>query len=193
MLFDILRFNLFATDILDPSSSFNGESIGSYLHRNNYSESFMDSYLIPLSSALWSNDPDKIVSLTPAAMLIRFLWNHHMLNSFEDQLQWLTIKGGCHRYVDAILAQTPAQRVHTSTKVLQVRSENDKVVLALEGGTAEYFDRVIIATHAPQALELRGPDSTVEERRVLQKFKTTSSSVVLHSDLSVRSTPYPNF
>ena len=86
MIFDIVRFNQFALDLLhtqddDVSSSsrpsINGvdgeETIGSYLAREGYSDAFRDDYLLPIAAALWSTSPDKCSLDFPAATLVRFL------------------------------------------------------------------------------------------------------------------------
>lgn len=186
MLFDIVRFNNFSTDILESDCAHRGDSIGTYLHRNNYSKAFIENYLIPLSSALWVSNPVETFTSNPAVMIVRYFWNHHMLNTFKDQLSWSMIEGGAKRYIDAILAETPSERVHTSATVMGLRNDKGKVVLLFEDGKMEIFDRVILATHAPQALSILGPHCSPEERQILGCFRTTDSTVVLHSDLSVR-------
>lgn len=100
MMFDIVRFNQFALDLLveaeddrvdedlnrvadfDGSSSTenllrtrrrNEETIGQYLEREGYSDVFRDDYLIPMTAAVWSTSPDKCALDFPAATLVRFL------------------------------------------------------------------------------------------------------------------------
>jgi predicted NAD/FAD-binding protein len=87
MIFDIIRFNYFALDILkseDKSPAFylnwnsvheedEPESIGDYLEREGYSDSFRDDYLIPMTAAVWSTSPDKCTLEFPAVTLVRFL------------------------------------------------------------------------------------------------------------------------
>ena len=99
MIFDIVRFNQFALDLLsddeesevDPSGA-NGsgtsmkaprqqQSIGDYLDREGYSDAFRNDYLIPMTAAVWSTAPDKASLEFPAITLVRFLWNHHLLNT----------------------------------------------------------------------------------------------------------------
>lgn len=72
MLFDVMRFNMFALDVLrahDPTD----ETIGEYLDREGYSRAFRDNYLIPMTAAIWSTSPDKCNLDFPAVTLIRFL------------------------------------------------------------------------------------------------------------------------
>ena len=95
MIFDILRFNYFATDSLSESSepeysilepekprlyntsaqrSGEDEYIGEYLDRRGYSESFKNRYLIPMVAAPWCIDPEEFCSKFPARSLIRFMY-----------------------------------------------------------------------------------------------------------------------
>lgn len=75
MIFDILRFNQFALDLLrtDRTDNQPEESLGSYLDREGYSDAFRDDYLIPMTAAVWSTSPDKCSLEFPAATLVRFL------------------------------------------------------------------------------------------------------------------------
>jgi predicted NAD/FAD-binding protein len=86
MIFDIIRFNQCALDLLkteEKSQEFvngNGvhhakeqESIGEYLAREGYSNAFRDDYLIPMTAAVWSTSPDKASLEFPAVTLIRFM------------------------------------------------------------------------------------------------------------------------
>ncbi len=81
MIFDIIRFNLFALDLLHQEGSGNqgspkataDETIGQYLDREGYSDVFRDDYLVPMTSAVWSTGPDKCALEFPAATLVRVL------------------------------------------------------------------------------------------------------------------------
>lgn len=87
MIFDIIRFNQFALDLLindeeDMSADLGGdmmnhvsqdETIGEYLDREGYSDAFRDDYLIPMTAAVWSTSPDKCSLEFPAVTLVRFL------------------------------------------------------------------------------------------------------------------------
>lgn len=79
MVFDILRFNQFALDLLmrgdddDEPSAGESETIGQYLDREGYSDAFRDDYLMPMAAAVWSTSPDKCSLQFPAVTLVRFL------------------------------------------------------------------------------------------------------------------------
>lgn len=189
MLFDVLRFNLSATEVLSPTYPSPDESVSTYLSRNRYSRSFQNDYLVPLVSSLWVHDPDETLNSIPVIMLVRYLYNHRILNTLGKTLEWLVVEGGAKHYVDAILEGVPKERLHKSTPVKNVSSavEGEKLRLELENGTVEYFDHIIMATHAPDSLNLLGKSATEEESEVLKRFRTSSSTVILHSDTEVHS------
>lgn len=192
LLFDFVRFNQFALDLLsdeeesevDPSSVDGSGaqaqkpqkqlSIGEYLDRENYSEAFKNDYLIPMTAAVWSTTPDKVSLEFPAITLIRFMWNHHLLSTFAARPTWMSIPGGSQQYIDAVLADFPTERLHLKSRVkalLNVRE--DRVVVRLDDGSEDYFDHVILATHGDQALDIIQPHSSKRRRR----FYPGSSSV----------------
>ena len=202
LIFDIIRFNQFALDLLmdeeesdnDPivepkgggKSPKSQETIGEYLDRNRYSQAFRDDYLLPMTAAVWSTSPDKCSLQFPAMTLVRFMWNHHLLNTISQRAPWLTIRGGTKRYVDAIMKDFPQERVHLNSEVKSVtNTEDGRVILAVGSQRVEY-DHVILATHGDQALNIVRPSATKDEIGILSNFKTSRNVAVLHSDLSVR-------
>ncbi|KAL1851123.1 hypothetical protein Plec18170_006447 [Paecilomyces lecythidis] len=203
MLFDIWRFNLFATDILlsndkqsdknDTKTKQEEESVGAYLDRNNYSSAFRDNYLIPLASSIWVNNPDQTLNSIPILMLVSYFKNHLLLNSsFSDKggVQWLVIKDGAQQYVDRILEGLPRENLHLSTPIIKIESESpisgkdSPLLLHTADGSIERFDRVVVATAGDEALRILGDRATFDERRILGCFKTSPSKVFLHSDTS---------
>ncbi|KAK3623897.1 hypothetical protein LTR56_021353 [Elasticomyces elasticus] len=208
MIFDIIRFNQFALDLIadeDESAvqrlgssvswrkSAGEMSVGEYLKREGYSDAFRDDYLIPMTAAVWSTSPDKASLSFPAATLVRFMWNHHLLTTIATRPPWLTIPGGSQRYIDAIVRSFPKGRI--------------------EG---DVFDHVIMACHGDQILPLlakhgfppapptdktnvddekRKRNSFIKsasgveyvsqtELDILSSFETSENIAYLHSDLS---------
>lgn len=192
MIFDIIRFNLFSLDLVRQQSShrdFN-LSIGEYLARECYSKSFRDDYLIPMTACVWSTGADKCALDFPAVTLVRFLWNHHLLNTFAPRPRWLTIPGGSKRYIDAVMRDFPKEMVHLNTPVQSATGDlNGKVELRLVNGRKEVFDDVIFACHGDQVHDIIKDDATDKETEIMSSFETTENEVFLHSDLSVRPSP----
>ncbi len=199
LIFDVVRFNQFALDLLkdeendtNPTKASNNgtypepqeESIGEYLDREGYSQTFRDDYLVPMTAAMWSTSPDKASLHFPAITLIRFMWNHHLLSTIATRPDWMTINGGSQQYIDAVMKDFPQDRVHLKTKVIALTPSKDgHVTLSTEDGTRN-FDHVILATHGDQALDIMRQTATNEERNVLRGFRTSTNVAILHSDLS---------
>ncbi|PWI65846.1 hypothetical protein PCL_05574 [Purpureocillium lilacinum] len=195
MLFDIIRFNQFALDVLidaDKAGSNDGkgnlihdESIGDYLDRHGYSHAFRDGYLIPITAAVWSTSPKTCIDEFPVLTLIRFLWNHHNLSTVSSRPEWLTLREGSRSYIDAVMECIPSDHVFLDSPVQSVQNQADgRITLRTVGGLSQNFDHVILATHGDQALSILGPSATDEEREILSSFKTSQNEVVLHSDLT---------
>jgi len=152
------------------------QSLAEYLDVHGYSRRFRRHFLVPLTSALWSTAPGRALEF-PAAYAISFFANHGMLGF--GRFRWRTVTGGSHRYVDAIAARL-GRRLRLGAGVRSVRRSEAFVELRI-GDAIERFDRVVLATHADQALALL-EDPTPDERRVLGQFAYTSNDAVLHTD-----------
>ncbi|KAI1210330.1 FAD/NAD(P)-binding domain-containing protein [Annulohypoxylon truncatum] len=194
LIFDIIRFNQFALDLLknddgdDDSNSKGGapmETIGQYLDREGYSETFRNDYLIPMTAAVWSTSPDKCTLEFPAVTLVRFMWNHHLLSTVAARPDWLTLEGGAKSYIDAVMNGFPPNHLFLKTAVKHLTNDkNGRVRLHLENGKTEVFDHVILATHGDQAYQIIKPSATPEEEAIMSSFKTSENTCILHSDLS---------
>ncbi|PSN68996.1 FAD/NAD(P)-binding domain-containing protein [Corynespora cassiicola Philippines] len=190
MIFDIVRFNMFALDLLSsPAASEADEmSIGEYLEKEGYSDVFRDDYLIPMTACVWSTGPDKCALEFPALTLVRFMWNHHLLSTVAERPPWLTVEGGSKQYIKAVMRDCEAAPVSLGTPVESVKRKDDKVLLTLGGrgeGKIEAFDEVILACHGDQARQIIGTSATLEEKDILDAFETTPNTAYLHSDLSL--------
>ncbi len=201
LIFDIIRFNQFALDLLQSKDDSendqietgsrkgrpkpDGESIGDYLTREGYSQAFKDDYLLPMTAAVWSTSPDKCSLDFPAITLVRFMWNHHLLSTVSARPDWMTIPGGSQRYIDAVLRDFPKERVHLKAKVTSLIPSKDGTVVLSVNGTTEVFDHVILATHGDQAMEIMDEAATRKERDILSGFRTSRNVAMMHSDLSL--------
>lgn len=193
MIFDIIRFNQFALDLLSitpgSSSRITTEmSIGEYLEKEGYSDAFRDDYLIPMTACVWSTGADKCALEFPALTLIRFMWNHHLLTTVSERPPWLTVGGGSKRYIDAVAKECSKAHIHLSTPVDSLTRKDGRVQLTLKSKSksrTEVFDEVILACHGDQAAHLLRHSATPEESFILDAFETTPNTAYLHSDLSL--------
>lgn len=196
MIFDIIRFNQFALDLLSipPESAAaakaNEESIGQYLEKHGYSDSFRDNYLVPMTACVWSTGADKCALEFPALTLVRFMWNHHLLTTVSERPPWLTVHNGSKNYIDAVMRECKDVQVHLNTPVQSVQRKDGRVRLIIGGKvTAEdTFDSVILACHGDQARSILGSFATLEEKDILDAFQTTPNTAYLHSDLGLMPT-----
>ena len=134
---------------------------------------------MPLTSALWSAAPTRSLEM-PAAYAIRFFDNHGMLGLRRHR--WRTVEGGAQTYVQALLHQLPF--VRAGLPVRAIRRCEDGVVLRTDDDATHSFDRVVVATHADEALALL-EDPSPDERVVLGAFGYTTNDAVLHTDTSL--------
>ena len=182
MLRDILRFNREAPHLLaQPGASL---SLGCYLDQNQYSQQFVEHYIIPMGAAIWSTDPRQMFDF-PARYFIQFFHNHGML-SVNERPQWHVVQGGSQAYVQALTApyhdcirlNCPVQRVQREADYVAIQSGQP-------GNSAtEHFDAVVFATHSDQALHLLA-DASDTERAVLGDLPYQENEVVLHTDVNL--------
>lgn len=192
MIFDFVRFNHFALDVLRKGSVRQNpetESITSYLERNRYSKEFRDDFLIPMCAAIWSTPLKEFSLHFPAETLVRYLWNHQLLSATKAHPTWRTIKGGSRVYIDTLRQQVEKSgrcAISTETPVTGLKqSTSGSFLLKFESGDEIEYDHVIFTTHADVTRRILGDEATPHEAGVLDRFTFTDNEVVLHSDVSV--------
>jgi uncharacterized protein len=138
-------------------------------------------YLVPMSSAVWSTPPDRMLEF-PAVTLLRFFHNHGFLG-LHTQHPWFTVVNGAKTYVDKIKAQFP-DKIFLKRGAVKVWRQADAVNVVDTIGQNASFDRVIFACHADEALALL-EDADELETQVLREFKYQPNTALLHTDESV--------
>ncbi len=178
MLLQINRFNKESVNILDDPKYAN-HSLGQYIKEFGYSEDMLWKYLIPMSSAVWSTPMEQILDF-PAVSLIRFFKNHGFLG-LDTQHQWYTLHQGSQAYREKLIAPFK-DKIKINSKVTAVeRLPNGKVKVTTINGDQFEFDKVVMASHADQTYQLI-KDKTIDEERLLSKFKYQPNKAVLHTD-----------
>ena len=173
---DINRFFRIAKD----DNKMSGMTIRQYCRKNRLSGYFMDNYLVPMSSAVWSM-PHKEVYDFPIALLIPFFKNHGLIG-IRRHLQWYTVKGGSDSYTGKIVEGSGFD-IHLKEPV--VSAEETKGKVALKTRKRSYtFDHVILASHADESLRI-AKGLPEEKRKMLQAFSYTPNAAVLHTDSSI--------
>ncbi|KAI0518212.1 amine oxidase [Xylaria bambusicola] len=195
LVFDIIRFNKFALDLLrEPRNGLDDscspekklETIGHYLKRHGYSDTFRNDYLIPITAAMWTTNPNICALEFPVVTLVRAMWNHRLLSTVSTRPDWVILENGAKSYVDAVMRGFPPNHLFCKTAVKHLsNNENGQVQLHLENGKTEVYDHVILAVHGDQAFQIIAPSATEEEKAIMSNFRSSENTCVLHSDISL--------
>jgi predicted NAD/FAD-binding protein len=176
MLRDILRFYREAPRQL--ASADESLTLGTFLERERYGTAFIHDHLLPMGAAIWSASVDGMREF-PARAFVRFFENHGLLR-LSGRPRWRTVSGGSHRYVARIAAALDG-RISTGRAVVAVSRDETGVTVHLQDGTAQRFDRVVLAVHGDMALRLLDRPSAAE-RAVLSQVRYQDNAMVLHID-----------
>ena len=163
-------------------ADYESASLGDYLDARGYSQRFRSHFLVPLTAALWSTAPGRALEF-PAAYAIRFFDNHGMLGF--GRFRWRTVTGGSRvlRRRDRRPARRRRCGSDAGVRVDPARRPTASSC-ATRDGERRRFDKVVVATHADEALALL-EDPSAEERRALGGFAYTVNDTVLHTDSSL--------
>ncbi len=180
MLWQVLRFNKLCTAIaLAGDETQLAQPLQDFIKEHRFSAEFCNWYLLPMLGCIWSCPTDQMLQF-PVATMIRFCHNHGLIQ-VTNRPAWYTVAGGARHYVDKIIAQIPDKRLNTPVTLVERDAQGVRVITQ---GRAERFDKVVLATHAPQALAMLR-DASRQEREVLSNFRTQANRVVLHTDAAV--------
>lgn len=175
---DLIRFAFIGYKDL-KSGYLKEKTLGDYLDERKFGFEFQNSYLFPMGAAIWSSPMQKMRDF-PAEPYLHFLENHGLLRLINPP-QWYTVKGGSHSYVKAIVNTLKQKPMLDTTLKKIVRPENALCEIHYSSGEIEYYDHIVIATHADTALQLLGDPDPSEESR-LSPWKYQDNRVILHTD-----------
>ena len=188
LLLRIRRFQRLALAQLesDPSST---DSYESFLSRHGFDAHFVAHYGLPVVSCVWSMGHREALDY-PASYLFAFLRHHGFLTP-RGAPTWRTVLGGSRSYVEAITDRIDV--VRSGRRVTAVSRKPESVELdtaPVDGGSAEHhgFDKVVIATHADEALALL-TDASDNEVDLLGTFGYSTNEAWLHRDASALPAP----
>lgn len=183
MIKDILDFNKKANQDLKECNSNLDKTLGEYI--KDYSNAFKQRYLLPMGAAIWSTPSDEMNNF-PARTFLTFFKNHGLLG-VSTHHQWLTVSNGSINYVNKIKNKISG-KIFVNSDVVKVQREENGIFLIHRNGNKTFYDKVILAMHAPEALEIL-ENPTQKEIEILSAFKYKENSAVLHNDNNIL---YPN-
>tara|TARA_B100001175_G_scaffold167082_1_gene141654 strand:+ start:104 stop:1348 length:1245 start_codon:yes stop_codon:yes gene_type:complete len=158
------------------------KTLGEYLKEIKISNYFINYHIIPMVSAIWSMPPYE-ASQMPLTFFLSFFKNHGLFK-LKNRPQWYTVRNRSKIYVDKIIDQISGEHFKNYNVSKVVRNEVGAKIYY--GGENEFFDydKVVIATHADEALNIiKNPTS--EEEEILKNFKYRENVAVIHFDESI--------
>jgi uncharacterized protein len=180
MLWQVKRFHRRALAFLRTTDEQNLTTYGEFLEREGFSGYFIAHYAVPVVSCVWSAGRETAL-VYPARYLFRFLDHHGMLRAGGSP-RWYTVAGGSRVYVERLAGLL--KDVRAAHAVTDVTRREDGVEIRDVTGQVTVVDRVVIATHADQALGLLADPSDAEVT-TLKQFGYSRNVTVLHTDSSV--------
>ena len=179
MFFEIISFYKKSNTLNDVKHDL---SLGEFLNQQRLSKYFVNYHLIPMVSAIWSMPPYEANQM-PLSFFLKFFQNHGLFK-IKDRPQWYTVTNRSKTYVDKILKQISGEyfknykinRIKRYLNGAQVYYGNDNEFFS--------YDKVVIATHADEALKLI-EKPTEEERTILSNFRYKENIAYIHFDESI--------
>jgi len=180
MFFEIISFYKKCEKI--EIEKINSITLGEYLKEIKVSNYFINYHIIPMVSAIWSMPPYE-ASQIPLTFFLKFFRNHGLFK-LKDRPQWYTVENRSKTYVDKIINQISGEHFKNYNIVKIIR--NDLGVKIFYGEENEFFnyDKVVIATHADQALKII-KDPTTDEEKILKNFKYRKNNAFIHFDETI--------
>ena len=157
-------------------------TLGEYLKEIKISSYFINYHIIPMVSAIWSMPPYEATQM-PLLFFLNFFKNHGLFK-IKNRPQWFTVANRSKTYVDQIISQINGKHFKNCNINKIVRNEIG--VKIFYGKENEFFDydKVVIATHADEALKIIDNPS-IDEELILKNFKYRQNTAVIHFDESI--------
>ena len=180
MFFEIISFYKKCEKIEIKKDS--SKTLGEYLKEIKISNYFVNYHIIPMVSAIWSMPPYE-ASQMPLTFFLSFFKNHGLFK-LKNRPQWYTVENRSKTYVDKIINQISGEHFKNYNISKVVR--NNLGAKIYYGGENEFFDydKVIIATHANEALDIIDKP-TLDEEEILRNFKYRENTAIIHFDETI--------
>ena len=157
-------------------------TLGEYLKIQKLSNYFKNYHIIPMVAAIWSMPPYEAEQM-PLKFFMKFFQNHGLFK-IKNRPQWYTVTNRSKSYVNKILKKISGE--HYKNYAIKKIIRNSNNIKVYYGDKTEFFvyDKVILATHADEALNLI-EEPLNEEKEILSNFKYKKNLAYIHFDESV--------
>ena len=176
MFIDILRFYKKSDKLKNIEKN---KTLEEYLKEQNLSKYFINYHIIPMVSAIWSMPPEESGKM-PMIFFLKFFQNHGLFK-IKNRPQWYTVSNRSRTYVDKVLESISGEYYKNyPIHRIQRKTNGVKVYYGEKNNFYEY-EKVILATHADQALKLIDKPTDME-KKILSNFKYKKNIAIIHSD-----------
>ena len=181
LLFNINKFNTLSIKSLNSLNNYlDNITLNKFLEDNNFDKFFIDNYIVPMGSSIWSCKPSQILQF-PYLSYVNFMNNHGLL-SISNQPQWLHIKNGSKTYVKCLKEYLTANiRLNDEVKCV-IKTDNGIKISSSDGD--QVYDYVFFSNHPNEILNI-GKSLSTHQTEILKDIKYSVNEVVLHKDSSV--------
>ena len=181
LLYNINKFNYLSKKTLKNINNDIGNiTLHKFLKDNNFNDFFIDNYVLPMGSSIWSCKPSQILQF-PYLSYVRFMNNHGLL-SINNQPQWHYIKNGSKTYVNSLIEYIDTDN-RVNSEVKEVIKSNNGVKIITDDSNDRY-DYVFFCNH-PNEVTSIGKNLSNHQIDVLKDIKYSKNEVVLHKDPSI--------
>jgi predicted NAD/FAD-binding protein len=157
-------------------------TLGEYLKEIKISDYFINYHIIPMVSAIWSMPPYEATQMPLSFFLIFF--KNHGLFKIKNRPQWFTVANRSKTYVDKIINQISGEHFKNYNINKIIRNEFGAKIFYGEENEFFDYDKVVIATHADEALKIID-NPTSDEERILKNFKYRENTAIIHFDETI--------
>jgi uncharacterized protein len=180
MFFEILSFYKNCEKI--ETEEVKSITLGEYLKEIKISDYFINYHIIPMVSAIWSMPPYEATQM-PLSFFLNFFKNHGLFK-IKDRPQWFTVANRSKTYVDKVISQISGEHFKNYNINKVVRSDLGAKIFYGEENEFFDYDKVVIATHADEALKIID-NPTSDEELILKNFRYRGNIAVIHFDESI--------
>jgi predicted NAD/FAD-binding protein len=119
----------------------------------------------------------------PLSFFLNFFKNHGLFK-IKDGPQWFTVTNRSKTYVDKIISQISGEHFKNYKIDKIIRSDFGAKIFYGEENEFFNYDKVVIATHADEALKIID-NPTTDEELILKNFRYRDNTAVIHFDESI--------
>ena len=172
ILKDIIRFS----QICELDIQYNNK-LNDFLKIKKFSKEFVDLYLLPMCSSIWSSDLKNIRNYN-TKFVLNFFKNHGLNNILTKRPIWYTIKNGSKSYIEKLI-KVAKPKIYLNHQVTQI-DQKKKYIKTFNNKRIKY-DHLILANHTNQIKKiLIKPEKS--QLDLLNSVKYQKNTVYIHND-----------